>query len=232
MPLRLTPYAWAKLLRLRDLGDTEVGGFGMSAANDLLLVEDLCLIRQRCSQATVRFEDAAVADYFDRQVDQGLAPERFARIWIHTHPGSSPHPSSTDEETFARCFSSTYWAVMFIVARGGQTYARLRFKAGPSGSLVLPVQIDYGQPFGASDWAVWDAEYAQAVIPEPDIVEPRPKQNRRGSTLPRESRESAIDGWWSPALQDDVPRRGDPGDDGFLPQSFPEPEDEFYGAPF
>ena len=27
-PLRLTPYAWAKLLRLRDLGDTEVGGFG------------------------------------------------------------------------------------------------------------------------------------------------------------------------------------------------------------
>ena len=24
LPLRLTPYAWAKLLRLRDLGDTEV----------------------------------------------------------------------------------------------------------------------------------------------------------------------------------------------------------------
>src|SRR5688572_5243805 len=92
LPLRLTPYAWAKLLRLRDLGNTEVGGFGISAAHDLLLVEDVCLIRQRCSQVTVEFEDVAVADYFDRQVDRGMKPEQFARIWIHTHPGNSSDP--------------------------------------------------------------------------------------------------------------------------------------------
>ena len=39
--LRLTPYAWAKLIYLRDLGETEVGGFGITAADDLLLVEGL-----------------------------------------------------------------------------------------------------------------------------------------------------------------------------------------------
>ena len=38
--LRFSPTAWAKLLFLRDLGDTEVGGFGISAADDLLYVED------------------------------------------------------------------------------------------------------------------------------------------------------------------------------------------------
>ena len=119
--LRLTPYAWAKLLRLRDLGETEVGGFGISAAGDLLLIEDVSLMRQSCTSVTVKFADEAVADYFDDQVDRGLVPERFARIWIHTHPGDSPHPSRTDEETFERCFGSTDWALMFILACGGDT---------------------------------------------------------------------------------------------------------------
>ena len=43
--LRFSPYAWAKLLYLRDRGDTEVGGFGISCPEDLLLVEDVRLVR-------------------------------------------------------------------------------------------------------------------------------------------------------------------------------------------
>src|SRR4051812_35743192 len=38
--LRFSPTAWAKLLFLRDIGDTEVGGFGITPADDLLFVED------------------------------------------------------------------------------------------------------------------------------------------------------------------------------------------------
>lgn len=33
-----------------------------------------------------------MADFFDRAVDQGLAPDRFARLWCHTHPGTSVTP--------------------------------------------------------------------------------------------------------------------------------------------
>ena len=51
--LRLNPTAWAKLLYLRDLGDTEVGGFGITAADDLLYVEDIQLVRQTCDVASV-----------------------------------------------------------------------------------------------------------------------------------------------------------------------------------
>jgi proteasome lid subunit RPN8/RPN11 len=164
--LRFTPWAWAKLLYLRDLGDTEVGGFGITPAGDLLLVEDVCLVEQLCTFVSVRFDDGAVADFFDAQVDQGRKPAQFARIWVHTHPGNSAQPSATDEETFARCFGSSDWALMFILARGGEVYARLRFSAGPGGEILVPVLIDYGQAFPASDHAAWKDEYARSVIPE------------------------------------------------------------------
>jgi hypothetical protein len=164
--LRLSPTAWAKLLFLRDLGETEVGGFGLAAADDLLHVEDIQLVRQVCSSVSVAFDDAAVADFFDRQVDQGRKPEQFARIWLHTHPGSSPQPSSTDQDTFARVFGRTDWAVMFILARGGQIYARLRFHVGPGGDVDLPVRVDYTRPFPASDHAAWREEYLSNVQAE------------------------------------------------------------------
>ena len=161
--LRLSPTAWAKLLYLRDLGDTEVGGFGISAADDLLHVENIELVRQRCTVASVSFDDNAVADYFDRHIDAGRKPEQFARIWVHTHPGSCAHPSTTDEETFSRVFGRTDWAVMFILAQGGQAYARMQFSVGPSGSFMLPVEVDYRCPFLGSDHAAWQKEYLTNV---------------------------------------------------------------------
>jgi len=51
--LRFSPTAWAKLLYLRDLGETEVGGFGISAADDLLCIEDVELVRQVCTGVSV-----------------------------------------------------------------------------------------------------------------------------------------------------------------------------------
>ena len=75
--LQFTPWAWEQLVLLHDLGPTEVGGFGISAADDLLLIEDMRLVRQRCTSVTVQFDDVAVADFFDEMVDRGLLPESF-----------------------------------------------------------------------------------------------------------------------------------------------------------
>ena len=161
--LRFSPTAWAKLLFLRDAGDTEVGGFGISSADDPLLIEDLQLVRQVCDLASVSFDDDSVADFFDRQVDAGVSMARCGRVWLHTHPGDSPQPSMTDEETFARVFGRTEWALMFILARGGRSYARLRFHVGPGGDIELPVQVDYTRPFTASDHEAWLAEYQANV---------------------------------------------------------------------
>ncbi|WP_145286455.1 MPN domain-containing protein [Pirellulimonas nuda] len=166
--LRLTPHAWAKLRFLRDAGPTEIGCFGVSDPEDLLLVRDVTPVRQACSAVSVAFDDAAVADYFDQQADAGLSPQQFGRIWFHTHPGASPHPSGTDEATFARVFGPADWAVMAILARGGGWYARLGVSAGPGASQRLPVRVAWDEPFGGSDHAAWLAQYAACVEPEPD----------------------------------------------------------------
>ena len=172
-----SPLAWLKLQWFCHAGPTEVGGFGISAEHDLLYVENLVTVKQYATPVTIRFGDQAVADLFDQLVDRGLPVRRFARLWVHTHPGDSAQPSATDEETFARTFGSCDWAVMFIVSRTGQTYARLSFFAGPGGQLLLPAAVQW------SDWpalskepahldqrlAEWRQEYEANidVIPEP-----------------------------------------------------------------
>jgi len=164
--LRFTPTAWSKLLFFRDRGETEIGGFGLSAPNDLSLIEDIRIVEQDCTPITVAFRDEAVADFFDEQVDAGRQPESFARCWIHTHPGNCPLPSQTDEETFRRAFGRSDWAVMFIIARNGDVYARLRFNTGPGGEIELSTTIDYDTDFPASDRESWEQEFIKSVHDE------------------------------------------------------------------
>ena len=162
-----------------------MGGFGISSRADPLLVEDVVLLSQRTTPSFVAFDDAGVADHFDRQVDAGRSPEEFARIWLHTHPGHSPEPSPTDEHTFARVFRECDWAVMGILARGGASYARLRFTAGPGGSIGIPVEVEFGVPFAASDAESWRAEYRRCVQAVPDLVwqgDDDRRQHPRGMT--------------------------------------------------
>jgi len=161
--LRFSPTAWAKLLFFRDAGQTEIGGFGIASPDDLLYIEDFVTVRQEVTSVSVAFDDTAVADFFETQVDLGRKPEQFARTWIHTHPGSYPNPSGTDEETFQRIFGKCDWSLMVIVARDGATYARIRFNAGPGGQALLPVAIDYSQPFPAAEPQAWLEEYKANV---------------------------------------------------------------------
>ena len=161
--LRFTPYAWAKLLFFRDRGQCEIGGFGVCATEDPLLVTDFVTIQQNVSVVSVEFDDASVADFFDDQIDSGRRPQQFARIWAHTHPGESPTPSQTDQECFGRVFGGCDWAVMFILARGGKTFARLRFNAGPGGEIHIPVEVDYSLNFIASDHEAWEEEYHRNI---------------------------------------------------------------------
>jgi len=163
--LRFSPTAWAKLLFFRDHGNSEIGGFGVTARDDLLLVQDFVTVKQQDSMASISFDDEAVAEFFEQQVEAGRRPEQFARIWLHTHPGDSPRPSTTDEETFERVFGHCDWAVMFVLASTGKTYARLRFNVGPGGSVQIPVEVDFDCEFGPSDREAWEAEYKANVRP-------------------------------------------------------------------
>ena len=163
--LRFTPSAWAKLLYLRDYGDTEVGGFGI-CPNHPLLVEDVKLVKQSCTYTFVSFDDESVADFFEDQVAAGLTPEHFGRVWIHTHPGASAEPSNTDEETFERVFGSANWAVMAILACGGESYARLSLNGGLEQAMLLETEVDFTGPFNATEFEDWEDEYIDNVVEE------------------------------------------------------------------
>lgn len=167
--LRFSPTAWAKLIFMRDCTENEVGGFGITTPEDLLLVTDIVLVRQNVTIVSVSFDDTSVADFFDQQVEFGRKPEQFARLWLHTHPGNSPSPSMTDEETFKRVFGSCDWSVMCILAQSGDSFARMHFGAGPGGDINLPVSVEYGCPFTGSDFASWAEEYKAHIITEPAV---------------------------------------------------------------
>jgi hypothetical protein len=170
--LTFTPLAWMKLQYFCHVGDSEIGGFGITAKDDPLRIDRFETVLQGATPVTVEFSDDAVADYFDRCVDEGLTPQRFGRIWCHTHPGESPEPSGTDERTFERVFGACDWSIMFILSRTSQTYARLSFGAGPGGSILLPVRVHWEQwPKDlaldpgriASHMQQWRQEYAANV---------------------------------------------------------------------
>ena len=149
---------------MRDVTDNEVGGFGITEADDLLFVTDFTLVKQKVTAVSVSFDDESVANFFADQVEAGRKPEQFARVWLHSHPGSSPEPSMTDEQTFTRVFGSCDWSVMCIVAQDSGTYARLRFSAGPGGEVKIPVCVDYSYEFDAADFELWTQYYKVNVI--------------------------------------------------------------------
>ena len=163
--LTFNPLAWAKLIFMRDAGDTEVGGFGVTDAANPLHIVDFVIVKQQVSQVTVKFDDTAVADFFEDQVIAGRKPVNFGRIWCHTHPGGGATPSGTDEFTFANVFGKCDWAVMFILAKGGNTSARLRINGpGPFTTQVpLDVRVNYHDEFAGSDHALWKNQYTSLV---------------------------------------------------------------------
>lgn len=148
---------------MRDKGGTEIGGFGISSRKHPLVIEDFVLVRQEAHVAFVEFDDTAVADYFEDQFDRGLQPLEYGRIWIHTHPGDSAQPSGVDYQTFERVFGACDWAVMFILAKGGDTFASLRFGGGLHVAQSLPVSVTYDYEFPGTDAAGWEQEYKKNV---------------------------------------------------------------------
>lgn len=164
--LKFTPYSWAKLLRMRDLGETEVAGYGITQTEDPLLVTDFVTVKQKCTMATFDLDNEDIAEYSERMMDAGLVPWMYSNILIHTHPGNCPNPSHTDEENFMKAFSHPNWAIMFIIARGGETYCRLKVNTPPGVTKELKVCVDYSHPFPGSEETAWKDEYRQKVSKE------------------------------------------------------------------
>jgi len=160
--LRFTPYAWSKLVYMRDIGNTEVAGYGISSIDDPFLVKDFMLVKQQSCSVSFEFDDEGFADYVDDMLDLDLQPAEFQRILIHTHPGNSANPSGVDEKNFEEKFSDCDWAIMFILANGGETTCALKYKY-PECRVILNNSVDFNEEFGESRHEEWEEEYDRCV---------------------------------------------------------------------
>jgi proteasome lid subunit RPN8/RPN11 len=141
------PMAWLKLKYLLHKGDTEVAGFAITGdPKDPTYITDFMTVKQSSSGASFEFDDDALAEYMDQMTGElEYEPWQVFRIMVHTHPGSSPDPSGTDETVFEEKFGDCQYAVMVIQSRTGSWYARVKFNA-QNGMYVdkeVPVYVDW-----------------------------------------------------------------------------------------
>jgi proteasome lid subunit RPN8/RPN11 len=149
---------------MRDAGNVEVSGFGITSKDDPLCVYDICIVEQQSSVASVELDPISIADLYDDCIDAGLHPEQFGRVWIHTHPSGIHKPSATDEQTFKEAFGKCDWAVMYILAKDNISYCALQYNKAPAHRVELSnSHVDFSIPFFASDVDKWKEEYDKNV---------------------------------------------------------------------
>jgi|GEM_PF-3064552 len=165
--LTITPWAWSKIIYMRDRDKSEVSGFGISHPDDPLYIVDFKLVPQVNTGTFTEFLDKALANYLEDMVVSGTPPACCMRIWMHTHPGMGPSPSSHDEATFKRVNEASSWGVMLVVANDKE-YARLIVHnvEGMEGDRELKVVLALDEVFKgvtAEDYTAWEDEYCENV---------------------------------------------------------------------
>lgn len=157
--IKFTSHAWKKLSYLCAKGDTEIGGFGISSQTNPLLIEDFLMLKQKCTSTFVEFDPDDLNAHMIRCLERGIEPNRCMRVWIHTHPGNSAGPSGVDEKCFKEEFANPDWAIMFILARGGNCTCRLKVNNGAfTMTKELKVEVEAAPP---PVYPEWDAEYTE-----------------------------------------------------------------------
>ena len=173
LKLSFTPYAKAKIHHIRDIGSTEICGFGISTIENPTLVIDFVMVPQKCTSATAEMEDDGLLVYQDAMLAKNYDPWQFRSIWIHTHPGSSANPSGTDETTYTKFFKDKDFGIMYILAKGGSEYARIHTQNQfTKQDIIVDCEIDFSssKAWDASTLKTWDKEYKENVIvPKPII---------------------------------------------------------------
>ncbi len=184
LSLCFTRYAWEKIVHLNSLSHNEVGAFGISNSENLLLVEDLVVVKQEVTAASVKFDDEAVNEFIEDQYDAGRRPEQVMRIWIHTHPNwvvdckvkniqeRLPAPSGRDEETFKDAFGKCDWSIMFIYGGGRGSYARLALRNSfiSQGEIIIPVSMCNGKMPNKKERKAWDKEFEENVTASKIVI--------------------------------------------------------------
>lgn len=155
-----TPYVWAWIQFLKRECKTEAFAFGIARKEEPNLIVDLYIPKQVAGVAFVDIEEEDTLKMVEELVDLGYETGEFMRYFIHTHPGQSPQPSSTDERTYKDIFGKMDWSSMIIFAKDGPTFCRTQFQAGPGATIDGDLRVYFSGLFPGVDQDVingWEA---------------------------------------------------------------------------
>lgn len=141
--------------------------------NPGLVVSELILVRQEVSPVHV---DLDMEWWADHQVDlyeqRGIEPWQ-SSVWLHTHPANMINPSTTDEQTMQASFGEWSFALMLILTKDGQFYARMDYDHEFPGSricrlsqrceVIILWNQAKGEPVTEATLKEWEQEFQERV---------------------------------------------------------------------
>ena len=139
-----------KLRYLADKYAHEIGGFGLLDKDNPTRVIDFIVPKQEVSACSIVLGD--LGNLLEEYVEREYEPWQVLRCWIHTHPKGIREPSQTDEDTFTTVMGKQNWAIMVIVPKEGQIYARLRYNTEPKIESVIPVVVERKKDDKVKEW--------------------------------------------------------------------------------
>ena len=97
----------------------EVSLMGVSRSEEEInYIVDFVCIPQEASAGLTEPTDEGMLEYSENMmIDKKLPTSMFRSFWAHTHPGTSPTPSGTDNDTFKKWFKDADIGVMYILAK-------------------------------------------------------------------------------------------------------------------
>jgi len=173
MEIKITPAVYWHLQWLCRRTPCEVSAMGiLSAQGEEIKIVDLVVVRQEVSPVHVNLDMNWWADYQVKLYEEGIEPWQ-GSCWLHTHPEGLDGPSRTDEETMEQSFGGWNFAMMLILTKDGQFYARVdfdhEFPTGAKGRLGLEGQVRIAweevpeRPVDQSLLEQWEREFKERV---------------------------------------------------------------------
>lgn len=201
--LRFTEKAYRLWRALCVSADTEIGAFGWATReDDPLLVTELWVPKQECTSGSVDREPEETGRCIKAGLERGLTIGQCTRIWLHTHPGDSATPSGTDERYWDEMTNGgtngsghrQHGHVMGIMAKGGETFARLALRDEYHMDLEIDVRM-----VRDADWEDAFKTQAKLLIAE-NVSRPRmgynsPYSSDSKSDQTWEERQAAASGY-------------------------------------
>lgn len=127
-----------------------------------IYVKDIVMLSQENSSVYTEMDDEAMNKYYEKQFSKEKKIGEFGCVWLHTHPGESCIPSSTDEKTFERTFARHPWALMLILGKGGDMFGLIKNNF-PHIEQEVEVVVDWTDWESTIDTDDWTTQYDEKV---------------------------------------------------------------------